>query len=495
MFCSNCGEQLSDGSKFCQRCGAQQLNSTKTPQQETVQENPFETPQQEEVQGNPFEAAQGQVQSSFEKSQNGGQWGPMMKPEKKNKTPLIIGIVAAIVAVIAVIVVIVFVISGGSDDKEKKNNKETIVKEIETTKADGGFSSDEYSDEEIEKVAVDLLDKYMQAIVAGSLDDVKKLFIEGVYNEMVSFYVEYDYSDEEIIKELQMVDESFGAIKKFTINDDIECAYNSEPTEAFMENFGVDEKDNLLRYYELTGSITVESADRKGTFEYDMYVFQSNEAFTIGEMYGYNSSFSNYPYEFKGTGSDEFGNYYIDEDEETTESTEKDTDAVDEEDDELVQMIIEHMNLSGTGEASENDIVQNGTKAILSRSYEQLKKVIIPYMPALYDIFVEEGYYTEDEIETEIFDDLGVLSKVTMVSVSVNGTENYNKSEIEEINNELEEYNLDSIIVFEELKTLDTTIIYKNSSNENKTVDCVITIVKLSGKWYIGEFELDEDIQ
>ena len=65
MFCINCGEPLAEGSKFCPKCGTQQLNNQNmAPQQNPfapVQPaNPFEAqpaaPVQPEAAANPFEA-------------------------------------------------------------------------------------------------------------------------------------------------------------------------------------------------------------------------------------------------------------------------------------------------------------------------------------------------------------------------------------------------------------------------------------------------------
>ena len=565
MFCINCGEPLAEGSKFCPKCGTQQLNNQNmAPQQnpfapvqpvapvqpEAEPANPFEAqpvaPVQSEAAANPFEAQpaapvqpevasnpfaqaapqqetpnpfaqaapqqettnpfepQGafqpqdsfQPQGSFEPQQNGNQWGPMMQPEKKNKKPLIIGIVVALIAVIAVIaVVLVIVFSNSKDNKDDKSTKKTTksVAEMTTPQDETKDKEDKYTDSEIENEAKTLIDQYMNAVIDKSSDDIKKLYLDSVYEKMMDEYKEYDYTDDEIYEDLQLVPDTFGTVEKFTTNE-VKCQYFSEADDYFAERSGVKDTDDAIGYYCLEGTMTVESSERTGTFEFSCYVIQTKDSLTLYDLYGYGSSFANYDYKFNGKGEDKFGDWYIPdngEKETTTDDSTTGGSVTDQE--ELIQSVIDKMDYNGTGASSEKNIAEKGMKALLSKNYTQSKKYLMPLIVAMYDVFVDEGYFTEEEVEESVFEDVDIRESVEMVSISIDDTQVVDESEVEAAFEDLSMFG-DAVSV-DQAKTLDTTVKYKNSDNDVKTVGCQMMIVKMSGNWYIADVAFDEIVE
>lgn len=553
MFCINCGEPLAEGSKFCPKCGTQQLNNQNmapqqnpfapvqpfAPQQpEAEAANPFEAqpvapvqpaaeaanpfeaqpaaPVQPEAAPNPFAQAapqqetpnpfepQGafqpqdsfQPQGSFEPQQNGNQWGPMMQPEKKNKKPLIIGIVVALIAVIAVVaVVLVIVFSNSKDNKDDKATKKTTksVAEMTTPQDETKDKEDKYTDSEIEKEAKTLIDQYMNAVIDKSSDDIKKLYLDSVYEKMMDEYKEYDYTDDEIYEDLQLVPDTFGTVEKFTTNE-VKCQYFSEADDYFAERSGVKDTDDAIGYYCLEGTMTVESSERTGTFEFSCYVIQTKDSLTLYDLYGYGSSFANYDYKFNGKGEDKFGDWYIPdngEKETTTDDSTTGGSVTDQE--ELIQSVIDKMDYNGTGASSEKNIAEKGMKALLSKNYTQSKKYLMPLIVAMYDVFVDEGYFTEEEVEESVFEDVDIRESVEMVSISIDDTQVVDESEVEAAFEDLSMFG-DAVSV-DQAKTLDTTVKYKNSDNDVKTVGCQMMIVKMSGNWYIADVAFDEIVE
>jgi hypothetical protein len=577
MFCINCGEPLAEGSKFCPKCGTQQLNNQNmapqqnpfapvqpanpfeaqpaAPVQPEAAANPFEAqpavpvqpaaepanpfeaqpaaPVQPEAAANPFEAQpaapvqpeaaanpfaqaapqqetpnpfepQGafqpqdsfQPQGSFEPQQNGNQWGPMMQPEKKNKKPLIIGIVVALIAVIAVVaVVLVIVFSNSKDNKDDKATKKTTksVAEMTTPQDETKDKEDKYTDSEIENEAKTLIDQYMNAVIDKSSDDIKKLYLDSVYEKMMDEYKEYNYTDDEMYEDLQLVPDTFGTVEKFTINE-VKCQYFSEADDSFAERSGVKDTDDVIGYYCLEGTMTVESSERTGTFEFSCYVIQTKDSLTLYDLYGYGSSFANYDYKFNGKGEDKFGDWYIPdngEKETTTDDSTTGGSVTDQE--ELIQSVIDKMDYNGTGASSEKNIAEKGMKALLSKNYTQSKKYIMPLIVAMYDVFVDEGYFTEEEVEESVFEDVDIRESVEMVSISIDDTQVVDESEVEAAFEDLSMFG-DAVSV-DQAKTLDTTVKYKNSDNDVKTVGCQMMIVKMSGNWYIADVAFDEIVE
>ena len=542
MFCINCGEPLAEGSKFCPKCGTQQLNNQNmapqqnpfapvqpanpfeaqpaAPVQPEAAANPFEAqpaaPVQPEVAPNPFAQAapqqetpnpfepQGafqpqdsfQPQGSFEPQQNGNQWGPMMQPEKKNKKPLIIGIVVALIAVIAVVaVVLVIVFSNSKDNKDDKATKKTTksVAEMTTPQDETKDKEDKYTDSEIENEAKTLIDQYMNAVIDKSSDDIKKLYLDSVYEKMMDEYKEYNYTDDEMYEDLQLVPDTFGTVEKFTINE-VKCQYFSEADDSFAERSGVKDTDDVIGYYCLEGTMTVESSERTGTFEFSCYVIQTKDSLTLYDLYGYGSSFANYDYKFNGKGEDKFGDWYIPdngEKETTTDDSTTGGSVTDQE--ELIQSVIDKMDYNGTGASSEKNIAEKGMKALLSKNYTQSKKYIMPLIVAMYDVFVDEGYFTEEEVEESVFEDVDIRESVEMVSISIDDTQVVDESEVEAAFEDLSMFG-DAVSV-DQAKTLDTTVKYKNSDNDVKTVGCQMMIVKMSGNWYIADVAFDEIVE
>ena len=556
MFCINCGEPLAGGSKFCPKCGTQQLNNQNmapqqnpfapvqpanpfeaqpaAPVQPEAAANPFEAqpavpvqpaaepapnpfeaqpaaPVQPEVAPNPFAQAapqqetpnpfepQGafqpqdsfQPQGSFEPQQNGNQWGPMMQPEKKNKKPLIIGIVVALIAVIAVVaVVLVIVFSNSKDNKDDKATKKTTksVAEMTTPQDETKDKEDKYTDSEIENEAKTLIDQYMNAVIDKSSDDIKKLYLDSVYEKMMDEYKEYNYTDDEMYEDLQLVPDTFGTVEKFTINE-VKCQYFSEADDSFAERSGVKDTDDVIGYYCLEGTMTVESSERTGTFEFSCYVIQTKDSLTLYDLYGYGSSFANYDYKFNGKGEDKFGDWYIPDNGEKETTT--DDSVTDQE--ELIQSVIDKMDYNGTGASSEKNIAEKGMKALLSKNYTQSKKYLMPLIVAMYDVFVDEGYFTEEEVEESVFEDVDIRESVEMVSISIDDTQVVDESEVEAAFEDLSMFG-DAVSV-DQAKTLDTTVKYKNSDNDVKTVGCQMMIVKMSGNWYIADVAFDEIVE
>ena len=419
-----------------------------------------------------------------------------MQPEKKNKKPLIIGIVVALIAVIAVIaVVLVIVFSNSKDNKDDKSTKKTTksVAEMTTPQDETKNKEDKYTDSEIEKEAKTLIDQYMNAVIDKSSDDIKKLYLDSVYEKMMDEYKEYNYTDDEMYEDLQLVPDTFGTVEKFTINE-VKCQYFSEADDSFAERCGVKDTDNAIGYYSIEGTMTVESSERTGTFEFSCYVIQTKDSLSLYDLYGYGSSFANYDYKFNGKGEDKFGDWYIPDNGEKKTTTDDSTTGDSVADQEgLIQSVIDKMDYNGTGASSEKNIAEKGMKALLSKNYTQSKKYLMPLIVAMYDVFVDEGYFTEEEVEESVFEDIDIRESVEMVSISIDDTQVVDESEVEAAFADLSMFG-DAVSV-DQAKTLDTTVKYKNSNNDVKTVGCQMMIVKMSGNWYIADVAFDDVIE
>ena len=92
MFCLNCGKEIPDNSAVCQFCGVAQPQAQQVPPQ-APQEAPQQTPY-----GAPQQAPYGAPQQPFPS------FAPPTPTKKKNKAPMIIGIVVGAIVLLAIII-------------------------------------------------------------------------------------------------------------------------------------------------------------------------------------------------------------------------------------------------------------------------------------------------------------------------------------------------------------------------------------------------------
>ena len=216
MFCTKCGKENIDGTKFCVGCGSP-LGAPAAPVA------PVEAPA-------PVAPVAPVV-------------APASAPqEPKKKTGLIIGIVAAVVAVIAIVIGVLFAtgIFGGDkdkDDKDDKKEKTTVEETTETTpettearldgiegcwKADKTYGHEWYGVEYNVTYTADVEFKGGKVYVTTTeeADVTKEDFISGA-----TYYIENNYSAEDI---------------EYLLYD-----YDCDTLEEYLEN----EYDNHLSSY------------------------------------------------------------------------------------------------------------------------------------------------------------------------------------------------------------------------------------------------------
>jgi|GEM_PF-6657188 len=99
MFCPNCGTQLTDGARFCAKCGAQ-ISATAQP----ANQNYGTMPQNMQ---------QNAMQNQYASPQPANQQMPVARPSKK-RMGIIIGAIAGAVVVVALVVIMSF---GGNSFK------------------------------------------------------------------------------------------------------------------------------------------------------------------------------------------------------------------------------------------------------------------------------------------------------------------------------------------------------------------------------------------
>ncbi len=124
MFCLNCGKEIPDNSAVCQFCGAVQPQAQQTPPQapeqapqqafeQAPQQAPYSAPQQAPY-GAPQQAPYGAPQQTpygAPQQQSFPSFAPPTPTKKKNKAPMIIGIVVGVIILLAII----GAIAGSSD--------------------------------------------------------------------------------------------------------------------------------------------------------------------------------------------------------------------------------------------------------------------------------------------------------------------------------------------------------------------------------------------
>lgn len=117
MFCTKCGTQLPDGSRFCSNCGTP-VAAAEEPKAETIINQPEETPKAEpQMEVNDTSAADSVRFSTYDDApevQEGEQ--PVPEKKKKKKTGLIIGIIASVLVVLALAAAALFLFVFNKDD-------------------------------------------------------------------------------------------------------------------------------------------------------------------------------------------------------------------------------------------------------------------------------------------------------------------------------------------------------------------------------------------
>ena len=108
MFCLNCGKEIPDNSAVCQFCGVAQPQAQQVPPQapqEAPQQAPYGAPQQ-----TPFNAPQQAPYGAPQQPPYGApqqpfpSFAPPTPTKKKNKAPMIIGIVVGAIVLLAIII-------------------------------------------------------------------------------------------------------------------------------------------------------------------------------------------------------------------------------------------------------------------------------------------------------------------------------------------------------------------------------------------------------
>ncbi|MCR5475237.1 MAG: zinc-ribbon domain-containing protein [Lachnospiraceae bacterium] len=119
MFCSNCGAQIPDGSKFCGECGARIENEPIAQQQSAQSET--------EIQPEPQTQPGTQIQPDLQPVQSLPTQQQMGQPAPKKGMPawakVLIGVGIGIVALFIIFIVLIFVLASFAPDKKATDSK------------------------------------------------------------------------------------------------------------------------------------------------------------------------------------------------------------------------------------------------------------------------------------------------------------------------------------------------------------------------------------
>ena len=232
MFCLNCGKEIPDNSTVCQFCGAVQPQAQQVPPQapqQAPQQTPYSAPQQapfNSPQQAPYGAPQQQPFPSF---------APPTPTKKKNKTPMIIGIVVGVLIIMGIIGIVA----------------ENAIQSSSSVDDGYGYEDDViYDDFEIESIPDD-------AVKAADVHVLTQTTAEGLTNTLTY------YCDGDIIESwTQVSSTSIAGIdeatiesavtaveEKFDVYDFIEYSYeidNDTFTETFVINDASEHIDELV---------------------------------------------------------------------------------------------------------------------------------------------------------------------------------------------------------------------------------------------------------
>lgn len=136
MFCSNCGAQIPDGSKFCGECGAR-IENEQMVNQQSVQPEPEIQPEPQtqpepQIQPEPRPTESQSVPQPTQFQQQTGQSAP--KKGMPGWAKVLIGIGIGIFALIIIFIVLIFVLASFAPDEKVTGSKaENTVTEAQTT--------------------------------------------------------------------------------------------------------------------------------------------------------------------------------------------------------------------------------------------------------------------------------------------------------------------------------------------------------------------------
>ena len=563
MFCSNCGGNVDDNAKFCPVCGTQvnsadsnqaqpadpyaQVNQAQpadsfAPVEEAQPADPFApgneaqpadpfAPENETQPGNPF-APVGDMQSANPfgnptqqqpvdafgnpvqsqpvdafgnpvQPQQGEQWNPLMQPTQKSKKPLIIGIVCgAIALVLSIVIILLFACGGDDSDKDEK----ATTKSEKNTTAEKETTEEETTEEEttdsavsgdIDEIAMEMLEKYLDAIIAEDLETFKGLFVEEIFADRYDYVFDGSWDDSEILSFLSPVDSDFGVMTDYEILE-LEYSYDID---ADYENdeYGLTGDKALVKQYIYEGLITIRSAEREATFEFDFDVYEGIDKFYVEEMYIWDSTFVDYDYTYTGSDErDEFrywndDDYYNEYNGGNTSGDEDETTDVSGEgyyDEEMYEMLKSYVVADG-GVSSLDELVKNATKGFVEMDYETSKNLTAPIRSGMYDMLIDYGYTSEDAA-IDFFDSMEIYEPVTFKNVTYEEEDFFATVSIEDYNIMLDEMQLDGQDATEG-KNAEGTITYEIDGSESQ-VGFTISAVLINGKWYILDMFLDAPI-
>lgn len=520
MFCNNCGTKLEDVARFCPNCGNPVAGPVQAPNdvqpvqepvenpyapvqpvqkpvenpyapiqpvQETV-ENPYAPvqPVQEPVENpyapiQPIQATQSNTfNTPVQPGTDGQQWSPLMQPEKKSKKGLIIGLCAGAAVIIVAIVVVCILIfnSDNKSDKDDSKGSGTDNKQETTT-------APEVNDEpvDVSTAAGLLMTEYFEAIEANDMDAYKNVWLAEVFDELVEYYPEDNYSDEEIIQYTSEVDTDFGVVQKAEVSD-IEVTDYSDSfiSEYYIEEYGLQD-GSIEKGAEIDGVVKLTSDTREASFDFDMDLGIVNGEWKILYLYIDLYSFTDYDYTFSGTGDDEFKQWYDFDSEEPSEEDVNDPD-------DLTGADISGFVIANAGSDSIDTLAEDAFKAFLAHDYDASIKTLVPAMGTYFNYFVDSGLLTKDDVIEELLSDY-ITTTANFKSYDYESVD-LSSSELQEYNDVIKEYEVGDEC--DKGMTITGTLTYEVGGTENE-ITAQLVVLKSGNKWYVADVFIDGTIE
>lgn len=201
MFCTKCGKEITDGSSFCQFCGAAQSQpNPATYQQPDQQYNPptsnpvSNQPQGQPISPNPY---------------NNIPVAPI-PPKKKSKAPLIVVIAIAIILIPIIFIGIIGQVFGTKDDA-KSNNATTIAEFGDTSDLTDAVKEADVHIFEMEQNGAtiqhtyycngDVIKTWVQTVTVnleGISQDEKDAFVDQCNQEWEDKYSQYTFIEHSV---------------------------------------------------------------------------------------------------------------------------------------------------------------------------------------------------------------------------------------------------------------------------------------------------------